>query len=452
LSITEEKLSKEDDKDKKDMYLKLVEKVKQALIDAKQSPKDESALSVRDNLLSISADVITNWLDKTKGQTVTENSIFSELPRFYENSFLKDMAALNILPPSVLTRVSEYVPEIIEFIEKIIKNGYAYESNGSVYFNTVKYDKSDDHYYAKLVPEAFGDSKALAEGEGDLTAADACQEKQNITDFALWKVSKPGEPSWDSPWGKGRPGWHIECSAMAGCVFNEQIDIHSGGIDLKFPHHDNEIAQSEAAFGNNNWVNFFIHSGHLHIQGCKMSKSLKNFITIKEALKSYTATQLRILFLLHSWKDTLDYSDQSMEGVLSFEKSCKEFFYKVKDMSRLVLKFDSPDAFTRQHETESILMKNFQEKKAAIHRALCDSINTCQAMKEIINLITISNIYINENYNKTTYNHVLIKDIALYITKLLKTFGVIKDNSSIGFQSLTSESENVCLFLFIFSF
>ena len=119
-----------------------------------------------------------------------------------------------------------------------------YESRGSVYFDTVKFAKSKDHYYAKLVPEAFGDQKALAEGEGDLTD-EKCTEKVNPTDFALWKLSKPGEPSWDSPWGKGRPGWHIECSAMCGAIFDAKLDIHSGGVDLKFPHHDNEIAQSE---------------------------------------------------------------------------------------------------------------------------------------------------------------------------------------------------------------
>ncbi len=230
----------------------------------------------------------------------------------------------------MLTRVSEYVPEIIAFIQQIIANNYAYESNGSVYFNTVKFDTSPDHYYAKLVPEAFGDAKALDEGEGALTDINAeQQEKQNPTDFALWKRSKSGEPAWDSPWGMGRPGWHIECSAMCGAIFGQQVDIHSGGSDLKFPHHDNEIAQSEAAFGNDNWVNFFLHSGHLHIQGCKMSKSLKNFITIKAALQKYTARQIRLLFLLHDWKGTLDYSDQGMDTALSFEKTLREFFFKV---------------------------------------------------------------------------------------------------------------------------
>ena len=147
---------------------------------------------------------------------------------------------------------------------------------------------------------------ALKEGEGDLTVT-GDGEKRSDNDFAVWKNSKPGEPSWESPWGRGRPGWHIECSVMASEILGESMDIHSGGVDLKFPHHDNELAQSEAYHGNDHWIRYFLHSGHLTIAGCKMSKSLKNFITIQEVLKRYTARQLRLTFLLHSWKDTLDY-------------------------------------------------------------------------------------------------------------------------------------------------
>ena len=139
--------------------------------------------------------------------------------------------------------MSEYVPEIIEYIQRIINNGLAYESNGSVYFDVLKFDESPNHFYAKLVPEAFGDMKSLQEGEGDL-CADA-KEKKSATDFALWKASKAGEPWWDSPWGKGRPGWHIECSVMASAILGSELDIHTGGVDLKFPHHDNELAQAE---------------------------------------------------------------------------------------------------------------------------------------------------------------------------------------------------------------
>lgn len=145
-------------------------------------------------------------------------------------------------------------------------------------------------------------------------------EKRSPTDFALWKKSKSGEPAWDSPWGKGRPGWHIECSAMASTICGKTLDIHTGGVDLKFPHHDNEMAQSEAHFGTSEWVKYFLHSGHLTIAGCKMSKSLKNFVTIQDALSKYSARQLRFAFLLHAWRDTLDYSQNTMECAVQYEK------------------------------------------------------------------------------------------------------------------------------------
>ena len=152
------------------------------------------------------------------------------------------MKRLNVALPDVITRVSEYIPEIIEFIEKIIENGYAYESNGSVYFDVTKYQKDPKHTYAKLEPTAVDNKELLLEAEGVLTGTNE-EEKKNEKDFALWKKSKPGEPVWESTWGKGRPGWHIECSAMAASIFKQcPIDIHSGGVDLKFPHHDNEIA------------------------------------------------------------------------------------------------------------------------------------------------------------------------------------------------------------------
>ena len=146
----------------------------------------------------------------------------------------------------------------------------------------------------------------LEEAEGALTEGNPDKRYQN--DFALWKKVKEGEPSWDSPWGKGRPGWHIECSAMAAAIFKKYpIDIHTGGVDLKFPHHDNEIAQSEAYYNSDNWINYFWHTGHLHIDGKKMSKSLKNFTTIKEILVDYNARQIRYMFLIHQWNKLMTY-------------------------------------------------------------------------------------------------------------------------------------------------
>jgi len=168
---------------------------------------------------------------------------FDEISRAMETEFFNDCARLNIRLPNVITRVSEYVPEIVEFIEKIIKEGFAYESAGSVYFDVIKYSQSNGHTYAKLEPTSLSDTAKLNEGEGALTVESSAKEKRNPQDFALWKKSKPGEPFWSSPWGEGRPGWHIECSAMANSIFKDKtIDIHSGGVDLKFPHHDNEIA------------------------------------------------------------------------------------------------------------------------------------------------------------------------------------------------------------------
>lgn len=232
---------------------------------------------------------ITDIDDKIIRIANETNNQFDAISRKYESEFLDDMKNLNAELPDVITRVSEFVPEIIAYIEKIIANGYAYESNSSVYFDVSKFNDGEKHKYAKLEPTSVNDKELLKEGEGVLADVETT-DKKNSYDFALWKKSKENEPQWNSPWGKGRPGWHIECSAMASDFFKEfPIDIHSGGIDLRFPHHDNEIAQAEAYYDCDSWINYFIHTGHLHIEGRKMSKSLKNFITIKHILSQYNA-------------------------------------------------------------------------------------------------------------------------------------------------------------------
>ena len=327
IALMTTKRDAETDIDKKNMLSKLIS-------GAQQSIDSCNPISELEVILTQTSDVLSQWLDRQKGHEVSENSIFQSLSRHYEQEYNEDMKALNIMAPDSVTRVSEFIPEIIEYIEVIIKNGFAYESNGSVYFDTNRFDASEKHFYAKLVPEAVGDNKALAEGEGDLSHT---TDKRNASDFALWKNSKPGEPFWSSPWGNGRPGWHIECSVMASSMIGQQMDIHSGGYDLKFPHHDNEMAQAEAYYDSGKpWINYFLHSGHLTISGCKMSKSLKNFITIKEALKRNTWRQLRFAFLLHSWKETLDYSDNTMNDALQYEK-----FANVSLHSNLLLQYIS---------------------------------------------------------------------------------------------------------------
>ena len=278
---------------------------------------------------------ITDIDDKIIRKALEENISFEELSRRYETEFFDDMRRLNVSLPESITRVSEFVPEILAFIEKIIENGYAYESNGSVYFDVKKYSNEPNHTYAKLEPTSVNNKEKMAEGEGVLTNSET-SEKRGEADFALWKKSKVGEPKWQSPWGEGRPGWHIECSAMAASIFQKYpIDIHTGGVDLRFPHHDNELAQSEAYYNCDNWINNFWHTGHLHIAGKKMSKSLKNFITIKQILQEFNPRQVRFLFLLHTWSSLMNYTtEKSLPEAVSKERKFTEFFRTVKAKTR----------------------------------------------------------------------------------------------------------------------
>lgn len=358
------------------------------------------------------------------------------------------MDSLNILRPNVLTRVSEYVPEIITYIEKIISRGFAYASNGSVYFDVGAFDRSSGHHYGKLVPEAYGDASSLQEGEGDLTSAEErLSEKRSPTDFALWKSSKAGEPWWDSPWGQGRPGWHIECSVMASAICGESLDMHTGGVDLKFPHHDNELAQAEAYFDNSHWVRYFLHSGHLTISGCKMSKSLKNFITIQEALKKHSARQLRLAFLLHSWKDTLDYSDNTMDMAVQYEKFLNEFFLNVKCRIRSLGAGTTLKTFIKWSNPEFDLNTKFSKAKDEVHAALCDNIDTRTVLEVIRDLVGHCNVYCKEISSPNT---LLLRDIAVYVTKVFQIFGAISGSSGIGFpveEASTNVEETVMPYL-----
>ncbi|XP_055694070.1 cysteine--tRNA ligase, cytoplasmic isoform X2 [Lutzomyia longipalpis] len=427
-------LEKTVDEEKKTMLQNLRQRMTDSLDALTEAIKSADAGKVneaKEKFLTTIRDPLAEWLDTQKGDKVTEKSIFGRLSRKWEEAFHRDMEALNVRPPDVLTRVSEYVPQIVAYIEGIIARGFAYESNGSVYFDVGRFDATPEHFYAKLVPEAFGDAKSLAEGEGDLTE-DRVGEKRSPNDFALWKCSKSGEPWWDSPWGQGRPGWHIECSAMASDVCGQMLDIHTGGADLKFPHHDNELAQSEAYTGLPEWVKYFLHTGHLTIAGCKMSKSLKNFVTIEQALKKHTATQLRLAFLLHSWKDTLDYSDNTMEMAVQYEKFLMEFFLNVKDLTRMPSDSPASAQFDAWRKPESDLQTKFSDALESVHEALCDNIDTRTVLDTVRNLVAQSNIYIRDN--PRNINRQLLRRIATYVTDLMHMFGAIAGpRGGIGF-------------------
>lgn len=217
----------------------------------------------------------------------------------------KDFDALNILRPDIEPKATENIPEIIELVQKLIDNGNAYVSgNGDVVFKIASFAD-----YGKLSGQKLDELQAGARIEVEHT-------KENPIDFVLWKMSKPGEPAWDSPWGLGRPGWHIECSAMNSRYLGHTFDIHGGGADLIFPHHENEIAQSCCAW-HENYVNYWLHSGMVMINEEKMSKSLNNFFTIRDVLKSYDAETIRFFLLSAQYRSPLNYTEENLEKARS---------------------------------------------------------------------------------------------------------------------------------------
>jgi len=271
-------------------------------------------------------DILEPYLDSLYKETISakDHTTWTDVTQYWEKQFMQDMEDLNVMPADVLTRVTEYVPQIVDFVDKIIQKGFAYETEGSVYFDIDAFEKAGNPY-ARLRPQSRNDKSLQEDGEGAL-GNELMGTKKGDGDFALWKKSKAGEPSWPSPWGEGRPGWHIECSAMASDILGSEIDIHSGGIDLAFPHHDNELAQSEAFYCEHGhehlWVKYFMHMGHLSISGSKMSKSLKNFQTIRDALKiDYTPRSMRIVFLLGKWNDGVEVSPAMRSMAASWESS-----------------------------------------------------------------------------------------------------------------------------------
>jgi cysteinyl-tRNA synthetase len=278
------------------------------------SNMDAAAAAIKaDDIFPRADEILLPYLDSLYKETIDtrDQTMFTNLTQSMEGLFMEDMDALNVMRPDVITRVTEYVPQIVKFVEKIVDKGFAYEAEGSVYFDIAAFEKGGNTY-ARLKPENKNDESLREDGEGSLSKN--LGGKRGPGDFALWKKSKAGEPYWPSPWGEGRPGWHIECSVMASDVLGSRMDVHSGGIDLAFPHHDNELAQSEAYFcehgkGEHTWVNYFLHMGHLSISGSKMSKSLKNFQTIQDALATtYTPRSMRIVFLMGKWSDGVEIS------------------------------------------------------------------------------------------------------------------------------------------------
>lgn len=263
---------------------------------------------------------ITDIDDNIIARANQNNESIGALTSRFIDEMHRDIAALGNLPPNKEPRATRYMQEIIDMIQILVEKGYAYaEDNGDVYYAVSKFES-----YGKLSGKQLEDLRA-----GERVRVD--ESKQDPLDFVLWKAAKPDEPSWDSPWGKGRPGWHIECSAMSTQCLGHHFDIHGGGLDLQFPHHENEIAQSEAATGES-FVNVWMHNGFVRVDQEKMSKSLGNFFTIREVTDKYDAEVVRYFVLTSHYRSPLNYSDVHLDNA---KAALKTLYTALREMDEV---------------------------------------------------------------------------------------------------------------------
>lgn len=290
----------------------------------------------------------------------------TELSQRYIDEFRKDMDALGVKPADVEPKVTEHIPDIVAIIQALVDNGHAYPSGGDVYYAVEKFEN-----YGKLGRRSLEDMEAGARVE-------VSEQKRHPMDFALWKAAKPGEPAWDSPWGSGRPGWHIECSAMAKKYLQDTFDIHGGGRDLIFPHHENEIAQSEAA-NSKPFAKVWMHGGLVNIDNEKMSKSLGNFFTIREVLEKFDTQTLRFYLLSTHYRSPINFADPALHEA---ENRVIYFYETLKTLKQLLK--PGPDAGPYRQPWVGDIVKKFDE-------AMLDDFNTPQAIGDLSDVFKLVN-------------------------------------------------------------
>lgn len=348
---------------------------------------------------------ITNIDDKIISKQTIARS-WKMIAEKYEAEFWEDLNSLNVRHPDIKLRVTDKIPEIIKFIEHIEKQGFTKSSDdGSVYFKTSNYKN-----YGKL-------QNVVIDGPSS-------------ADFALWKGAKPNEPAWETKWGKGRPGWHIECSTLASLVFGSHLDFHAGGIDLRFPHHENEEAQSCVFHAVPNWVENWIHTGHLHTKGQaeKMSKSLKNTVSIRQLLQEHSSDQFRVACLLSHYRSSIEFGPELMiaaEAILkksqSFRDDVRAYVAGVKGCGEVEI---------------DVLMNAFEDCKRGVDAALRDDFNTSKSISYISDFMNTTSKMINNlqsDQQQTTTcgsDKAVVQGIVNYIDELFKTLGVGEEKLS----------------------
>jgi cysteinyl-tRNA synthetase len=297
--------------------------------------------------------------DKIINRSNEQGVNWKELADTFIEAHDADMGALGVQHADVEPRATDYIEQIVDIVKTLVDKGTAYEVEGDVYFEVDKFDG-----YGKLSKRNLDDLQAGARIDVD-------ERKRNPLDFALWKSSKPGEPAWDSPWGRGRPGWHIECSAMSAEILGQPLDIHGGGKDLIFPHHENEIAQSEAA-GDREFVRYWMHNGFVNIDSEKMSKSLGNFFTIREVLQQYRPEVVRFFLLSTHYRSPLDFSDRALTEARTRYERFMNLFARIYRIS-------GEDREMSGAESSSVSMLS-EEIGSRFREAMDDDFNTAAAI------------------------------------------------------------------------
>lgn len=345
---------------------------------------------------------ITDIDDKIINRANENGEEYTALTERFIKAMDEDAAALNVLKPDVEPRATLHMPEMINMIEVLIKKGFAYAvDNGDVYYKVRAFKE-----YGKLSHKTIDDLQVGARIEAN-------EAKQDPLDFVLWKAAKPDEPHWDSPWGKGRPGWHIECSAMSCKALGETFDIHGGGADLKFPHHENEVAQSEAAHGKT-FANYWVHAGLVQLNDEKMSKSLGNFFTIREMLEQYPGEVIRYFMLTSHYRSPIKYTDDN----LKLAQSALETLY------------------TSMRGTEPGKVNLDSEYIARFNQAMDDDFNTPEALGVLFELAHLI------NKEKAKFPKRVAKYVGV-LKHLGAVLGILQQNPEAFLQGRASDSEQV---------
>lgn len=351
--------------------------------------------------------------DKIIRRANEEHVDFSEISERYIKEFWTDADGLNVRHATINPKATENIDAIIQIISTLIEKGYAYEAQGDVYFSTEKFKD-----YGKLSHQPLEDLEAGARimvGE----------VKREPMDFAVWKAAKPGEPAWDSPWGKGRPGWHIECSAMNWRYLGDTIDIHCGGQDLIFPHHENEIAQSEC-FTGKPFAHYWMHNGYINVDNVKMSKSLGNFFTVRDVAEKYGYEPIRYLLISAQYRSPINYSTDIIEQCIS----ALNRLYTCRDS----LDFELKNASDAEHDGDKAIIDGFNKYREQFIAAMDDDLNTADAIASIFELVRD----INTNVVGKTPSKALVEGAIAMFDELTGVLGLVYNRKT---ETLDSDVE-----------